>query len=172
MPEQPILHIARPGVDPSAFRRAMRKPASTVAILTASHAGVRAGVTITAACSLSDDPPSVLACLHAHSAALAVVRAAGHFALNVLSESQTDLADTFAGRAGLHGEARFRDGDWAVMETGAPASRHAACIFDCDLREELPSPTHAILIGQVRGLWEPSPADPLLYRDGRYRRLG
>ncbi|WP_339114771.1 flavin reductase family protein [Thioclava sp. GXIMD2076] len=157
--------------DQAQFRAAMRRPVSTVAIVTAGARGERAGVTITAACSLSDSPPSVLICIHRDSAALETIRKSGHFALNFLSAKQTELANLFAGRSALRGDARFSDEDWELLESGAPVAKNALTVFDCILAEELPSPTHAILIGRVAGISASSEDPALLYSNGSYQAL-
>ena len=46
-------------LDPLTYRDAMSRLAGHVHIVTAAHAGVRRGVTITAACSVSDDPATL-----------------------------------------------------------------------------------------------------------------
>lgn len=151
--------------DAQAFRAAMSRPASTVAILTSGTGDQRVGVTITATCSLSDDPPSVLACLHRQSSALQVIRATGHFALNFLSAGQAELAGVFAGRTGLKGAARFESAGWGRMATGAPTHGGALCVFDCELAGEMDSPTHAVLMGRVRALAQHEGLQALVYSD-------
>jgi hypothetical protein len=51
-------------LDPLTYRDAMSRLAGHVHIVTAAHKGVRRGVTITAACSVSDDPATLLVCLN------------------------------------------------------------------------------------------------------------
>lgn len=164
----PLIQI---GPDAAEFRRAMRLPTSTVAILTAGAPGARVGVTITAACSLSDSPPSVLACLHGQSAALATVRALGAFGLSFLAHDQQDLAEVFAGRSGLKGEARFASGVWHSPAGRAPLLEGALAAFECDLLAELPSPTHAVLLGRVLGQTLQEASRALLYAQGRFAAL-
>ena len=52
------------------FRESMRRTASGVAILTTDGARGRAGVTVSTLCSLSMEPPSVIACVHRDNRAL------------------------------------------------------------------------------------------------------
>lgn len=55
-----------------------------------------AGMTASAVCSLSLDPPLILACADNHSRTLARIRTTGAFAVNVLREEQAYLAKRFA----------------------------------------------------------------------------
>lgn len=160
-----------PHVDPALFRTAMRRPASTVAVITAGTPGRRVGVTVTAVCSLSDTPPMVLSCLHRMSSALPTIREAGTFCINFLTEEQQDVAEVFAGRGQLAGEERFSIGRWGELVTGSPVLSEALASFDCALDQEQDSPTHAILLGRVLALSSPNVAPPLLYGEGNFGRL-
>ena len=95
------------GLDPVAYREAMSRYAGHVQIVTTEHEGVRRGVTITAACSVSDSPPTVLACLNNSNPSNAVLFEAGHFALKTLGAHHQDLANAFAGFGKLTSEESF-----------------------------------------------------------------
>lgn len=161
-------------VSPAEFRLAMRRPANAVAVVATGRQGARAGVTLTAVCSLSDDPPSVLACIYRQSAALEPIRRNGFFSVNFLGARDADLAATFAGRSGLQGEARFSAGDWRILATGAPVLASALAGFDCLLDREIDSPTHAVLFGRVAAVWmrpetnQPPQGRGLVYSEGGF----
>ena len=72
--------------------------AGHVHIVTAAHAGVRRGVTITAACSVSDDPATLLVCLNGANPRNDIFTESGNFALNLLGADQMDLAHVFSGQ--------------------------------------------------------------------------
>lgn len=69
----------------------MRNQAAAVTIVAAGRLGMRAGLTVTSVCSLSDDPPTVLACIGCHSLAHDVIAASNCFSINILSNDQTDV---------------------------------------------------------------------------------
>ncbi len=70
------------------FRAGMRKLAGGVTIVTSiDQEGRRCGLTATAVCSLSTEPPSLVACVNRTSSVAAVVEASGVFAVNVLAMS-------------------------------------------------------------------------------------
>ncbi|MCA0921293.1 flavin reductase family protein [Pseudooceanicola nanhaiensis] len=160
--------LPHPSIDAQAFRSAMRRPASAVAIVTGGLPGDRAGVTVTAVCSLSDTPPMVLACVHRDSSALPILRAGGVFCVNFLSAAQTDVAGLFAGRGGLKGEDRFSAVDWVQRVSGAPVLAGALASFDCVLEQEIDSATHAILVGRVVAIDAGTDPAPLVYNDGAF----
>lgn len=159
-------------LEPSLYRDAMSRYAGHVQIVTTAHEGERRGVTITAACSVSDGPPTVLACLNASNANNDIFRRAGRFALNSLSADQIELANAFSGRdPTLSSADRFAHGDWRELVTGAPVLADALAAFDCRLIEIKVVATHMILIGEVAGLSFGPQKPALLYMDRGYRAL-
>ncbi len=51
-------------VDPEQFKTGMRSLAGAVNIITSAHASHRYGMTATAVCSVSADPPTLLVCIN------------------------------------------------------------------------------------------------------------
>src|SRR3954454_22877191 len=80
----------------TAFRQVISNFMSGVVVITASHDDVRYGMTVSAVCSLSLDPPMLLVCLNSASATQEAVRKSSRFAVNILAEHQGELADRFA----------------------------------------------------------------------------
>lgn len=154
--------------DAAAFRGAMRLVPGAVAVIATGAAGARSGMTATAVCSLSDAPPMLLACVNASASSHPVIRARGHFSVNLLAEEQAAIAARFAGAGGAKGEDRFQLGDWTVLDTGAPVLRDAMAAFDCDLVAEHVHATHSIFVGAVRGIAARAAAPPLLYLAGGF----
>ena len=160
-------------MDPDAYRELMRHQAGAVTVIAAGsqqHGG-RAGLTATAVASLSDTPPTILACvqrrLHAHS----VIEDLGVFSVNILNSDQQDIAEKFAGKTGLQGEGRFSDPFWDVSVTGAPVLSGALACLDCRLLECHRFATHSIFIGSVVAGRFQRNAKPLLYYRGDYWHL-
>ena len=155
---------------PDAFRAAMRTPASSVVIVATGAEGTRAGCTVTAICSLSDSPPSLLVCLNRRTSALAEILANGRFSANYLGDTQSALADVFAGRTGRRGEARFGP-EWVQAETGVPVLKNAAASFECALVQTQRFGSHDILIGRVDACRSLTEHQPLIYAQGSYGRV-
>jgi flavin reductase len=158
-------------IPPEDFRTAMRNQVSTVSIIACGSVGFRSGLTVTAACSLSDNPAMVSVCINRSSQAHHAIREAGCFSLNLLCAGQVRLADTFSGRTGLSGEARFIEGIWCNLSTGAPVLDGALANFDCILQSDHEFPSHSIFAGVVEAARVDPDGSPLLYARGRYLTL-
>lgn len=157
-------------IDADAFRFAMRQAATAVGILATDGKAGRAGVTVSALCSMSADPPSVLCCIHRDSRALPALVGNGVFSANFLAADQSGIADVFAGLVPEHRENRFAIGDWHEVSTGAPVLGGTSCSFDCEVDAIHEYGTHRIVIGRVKAL-EVSGGEPLVYSNQGYRKL-
>ena len=153
------------------FRLAMREFASGVAIVTCASGKERAGCTATALASLSLTPPSLVICLERSSSTLAVLTQAGAFAVNILSAQHAALASRFAGRDAVEGEARFEEGDWSALKTGAPALVDALASLDCRVEGIVERHTHAIVIGDVQAVRVGGKRSGLLHWRSRFETL-
>lgn len=149
------------------FRNAMRLSANSVAIVTTLRGHAPVGMTVTSWCSLSIDPPSLLVCLNVSSQTAAAILESGFFCVNLLSESQQHLANTFAGRS--LGE-RFGTAAWRECETGAPVLDGALASFECTLTDALRPTSHHIYVGEV-GMVHRGAGRPLLYCERDYGRI-
>jgi flavin reductase (DIM6/NTAB) family NADH-FMN oxidoreductase RutF len=152
------------------FKQGMRRVSGAVTVVTTrGEGGERRGVTATAVCSLSVDPPLVVACINRGSSVGQMAPASGVFCVNVLSLAQQNIAETFAGRTGLVGENRFAVGAWGERDSGAPVLERALASFDCRLARCVEFATHVMLIGEVGcTLVGADDADALIYVDGAF----
>lgn len=150
----------------------MRRLAGGVTIVTARWGELRAGLTATSVCSLTAEPPRLLACIHRDADAHELIEQSGRFAINVLTSAQQELADHFGGRDTSHGPSRFAVGRWGPGITGVPLLLDAAANFECRLVEALAASTHSIFIGEVEAVQVHAGAMGLVYHDRAYHRLG
>jgi flavin reductase len=125
---------------------------------------------VSAMCSVSADPPLLLACLHGRSPANAAIAANGVFCVNVLATRHDHVADTFAGRP-CAGKDRwdFSCGYWGVAPSGAPRIVDAIASFGCEVDRVIPAGTHLVYIGRVRVV-QATPGTPLIYAARSYWR--
>lgn len=163
--------LSAPGIDPKLYRDAMARYAGHVQIVTTAHEGVRRGVTITAACSVSDSPAMVLVCLNRHNASNDIFAESGVFALNTLAAHHKGLADAFAGFAKLPAEDRFAMGEWDELVTGAPTLKDSIATYDCRIVDTKAVSTHNIFFGEVVGLRLGSKDQSLVYMDRSYHAI-
>lgn len=156
------------------FRRSLSHLAKGVTVVTARRPdGTPSGLTATAVCSVSLDPPLILVCVERDTRTHGVVGAAGSYAVNLLREDQAELARLFSTDA----DQKFLEVDWRPGETGAPVLLTAVAHVECAVVKTVPAGDHTIFIGEVREAevqetpaGEPAPG-PLLHYRAAYRTL-
>lgn len=150
------------------FRKAMRSFPGAVSIITTHDCGQPAGMTVTATCSLTADPPMVLACINRSASSHQPVQRAGRFTVNVLSAADAAIAKHFSV---ARMSERFQLGHWISLPSGGLALGSACTTFDCRLVTDIPFSTHSIFIGAVEHVIVRAERAPLVYVDGRYGRV-
>jgi flavin reductase (DIM6/NTAB) family NADH-FMN oxidoreductase RutF len=156
-------------VDGQQFRLGMRTLAGAVNIITSMNAGHRYGMTATAVCSATAEPPTVLACINKLATTHDAVAKSKVFCVNVLRAEDWELSTAFSG--GQTGEARFKTGNWTRLTTGSPVLVDALVSFDCRVVKKLVHGTHSIFLGEVEQILIGKKGKPLLYSDGQYAKL-
>jgi len=162
-----------PLVSADEHRRGMRHLAASVSIVTAQVGDQRAGLTATAVCSVTADPPRLVVFINKSVAANALIRESGAVCVNVLSGAQTPVAKAFAGMIdGVRGDARFDYGRWDAMVTGAPALGEALINFDCRVVKVFDESTHHAFVADVLATRVGDGGDALVYLNGAFRGVG
>lgn len=162
---------SKDSVERAAFIKAMRCAASGVTVVTTDGKLGRAGLTISAMCSLSADPPAVLVCINRCSHVLGVIHGNGRFCVNLLGQEQRDVAEVFAGRVEALRHDRFACSDWETGPTGSPMLMRALAALDCELSSHSTHGSHDILIGRVKAI-RVQQQEPLIYLDRAYHEIG
>lgn len=158
-------------IDRAAFREAMSRMPAAVHLVTTDGPAGRRGVTVSSACSVSDDPATLLVCLNVSSPTNDRFEANGNFAVNLLPGRNEPLARAFAGEGALGPDERFAMGRWTTAETGAPILLDALAGFDCRLIDAKIIATHRVLIGEVVAMHIGASEPALLYFDRAFHRL-
>jgi flavin reductase len=151
------------------FKLGMRLLAGAVSIITSAHGGRRYGMTATAVCSVTADPPTVLVCINKLATTHGILAKSKVFCVNVLRAEDWELSSTFSGATS--GEGRFKSRDWTRLATGAPVLIDALVSFDCRVVKKVTHGTHGIFLGQVEQVLVGKPGKPLLYSEGQYAKL-
>jgi len=154
-------------MDRTAFIEAMRGVANSVAVVTTDGVAGRHGATVSAFCSVSADPPTVLVCLKSTSHISELVRENECFKINVLPDSATHIANRFAGVDDSRIADRFEGID---ICNSRPPSIAGATTFECELDQCVPSGSHQIVIGRVTAVANQT-RQPLTYLDGAYHQV-
>src|SRR3546814_11898797 len=107
-----------------AFKQAMRRLAATVTMVATGQAPHRSGLTATAVCSLTANPPQVIACLNASSSTCAHIRETGVFSVNILPNRHQAISECFSGTGHFVVAQRFKTVYWIHAPPGLPFSEH------------------------------------------------
>ena len=158
MSARPDASAGSAPLDAAAFRDAMSRVAGAVHVVTTRGPQGRAGFTATAVTAVSDHPPTLLVCANAASD-------------STLAWDDEPVASLFAGRTELRGDARFDEGRWTGLATGAPALESALVAFDCRLLSAEVVGTHHVAIGEVVDVRVGRHARALVYRERAFHSL-
>ena len=154
------------GVTTDAFKGALANLAGGVVLVTTSAEGGEAsGMTATAVCSVSVEPPLVMVCMNHATATHRAVHASGVFALNFLAAGAETLARRFASNR----PDKFQGLRTTAGTTGAPIIDVALAHCDCTVEQAVTAGDHTIFIGRVvEAHFETDNDLPLLYFRGDY----
>jgi len=153
-------------IDSDTFRSVLGRFASGVTIVTTrDDKGGDHGMTVSAFCSVSLDPPLVLICADKKSNTLPLIREGGVFAINVLARDQQELSNRFAVKKDE--DKRFDGLEFDRGRTGAPLLRGVAVNIDCRVVAEHDAGDHVIFLGEVQEV-RSFDREPLLHFRGGY----
>lgn len=160
--------MTSPPIDSQALRQVLGRFATGVTIVTClDEQGERLGLTANSFNALSLDPPLILWSLRQASLSLPAFRAATHFAVNILAESQVELSRRFASRV----PDKFAEGAWSDGAGGVPVLSGAAAVLECETAQIHDAGDHVLFIGRVLRLADLA-TPPLLFHGGHYHMLG
>ena len=160
------------GIDSDAFRRVMGHFVTGVTVVSAFDGTQPFGITVNALSSVSLDPPLVMIALDRRRFLTPIVRAAGRYAVNILSEEQQAMSDCFAGAPVQPGRDAFCGASWHPGDAGLPLIDGAIATLECTVVETFSAGDHDLFIGRVDTLaCETSHPMPLLYYRRRYLRI-
>nr|WP_321980495.1 flavin reductase family protein [uncultured Cohaesibacter sp.] len=170
--ENTVHHVALPdteyseGISSTEFRGAMAALAASVCVVTAGKDQARQGRTVTAAFSLSIDPPTILVSIDADASLAHIMRAEKEFSFAQLSEKQQATADAFAGKEVP--EKRFDHGNWSQWSSGMPCLFDAVAAFDCEVTAEVELSGHRLFAGRIRSMILDNSQPPLIWHKRHY----
>jgi flavin reductase (DIM6/NTAB) family NADH-FMN oxidoreductase RutF len=134
---------------PQLFREIMACFPTGVAIVTAHEAGDRPrGLTLSAFCPVSLDPPLVLVCIDKSSNTLPALQQSGGFTVNFLAGGREHLAVLYASKS----EEKFDEIAWQrpeLPEGGPILHQDTAAYAVCITRQAIEAGDHWVFIGEV-----------------------
>jgi flavin reductase ActVB len=146
------------------FRDALSRFSSGVTVVSTKDAAGRLhGITVSAFCSVSLDPPMVLICIEKTTVSHYAFEESGVFVVNILDKSQSAASEKFAAP---HID-KFDDIEFYLSSEGVPVLKDALASLECRLTFSYHGGDHSIFVGQVENLTV-GDGEPLLYFRGNY----
>lgn len=152
------------------FREAMRRLAASVVMVTTWMDGQPWGLTVSACCSVSVTPPSLLVSVGSYTATADVIRSEHRFGVSILGQEQADVARFGARPRQPKFVSQFCDPD-AAERSVTPVVRGAVAHVDCHCTQELVAADHLLFIGEVERVVLHPEDRPLIYYASDFHRV-
>ena len=150
------------------FRDALSHFASGITVVsTKDTAGKLHGITVSAFCSVSLDPPLILVCIEKMTGSHQALLNSKAFVVNILSEDQSHISEHFASIV----PDKFYGIDFETGTSGLPVLKGIAVSLECSTRAAHDAGDHTIFVGEVENIKIRS-GNPLIHSLGEYRTLG
>jgi flavin reductase (DIM6/NTAB) family NADH-FMN oxidoreductase RutF len=154
-------------VTPDEFRSVLGRFPSGVTIVTTKNGnGADEGMTVSAFCSLSLNPPLVLICIEKNASAYQALTASSGFVVNILAASQEQIARRFA----IVDIDRFEGVGYSRSQDGFAILDDVLGVIECATFAMHDAGDHTIIVGEVEAARAQS-GTPLLYYRGGYAQL-
>jgi len=148
------------------FRHAMRRLATTIALITSGEGENWTGMAATAVMSVCAEPPTLLTAVNRTASIHPVMTASSHFCVNLLAERHKDLVGIFSGQK--KGLARFETGGWVAGDHGIPILPDALASLMCRTTARIDVATHTLFVGEVESVVNHDEINPLVWVDGAF----
>lgn len=152
--------------DKEVFKNVIGHFTSGVTVITARHDSTDYGMTASAVTSLSMDPPMLLVCVNERNPTGQAISKSGSLAVNILDESQADLAEQFA----RPDTDKFAGVERSYGRLGEPVLGGALAYLECHVDEEVKGGTHLVFLSKVKNAVA-SEGSPLTYFRGTFGRF-
>jgi len=149
------------------FRTALGRFASGVTVVTTiDKEGRWHGITVSAFCSVSLEPPLILICIDKTTGSHPAFEIDGAFVVNVLGEDQANLSNHFASIIAD----KFDGIEYTKTADGIPILENALVNLECRLVYAHEGGDHTIFVGRIEKS-KVADGNPLVYFYGNYRKL-
>ncbi|MFJ7747483.1 flavin reductase family protein [Peribacillus sp. NPDC097295] len=145
------------------FRPIISNFATGVSIITVRHNKKDYGLTASAVCSVSLDPPMLLICVNQNTGTQKAIMEAGSFNVHILGKQQGELALKFS-KANTD---KFEDLVYSYSDLGNPLFPNVVAQIECQLYKEMTGGTHSVFLGKVHSA-KAITENPLLYLKGQF----
>ena len=149
------------------FRNALSRFASGITVVSAISADGRLhGITVSAFCSVSLDPPLILVCIEKTTGSYQALKDSKKFVVNILSEGQSDISAHFASEI----PDKFDLMDFETGNNGLPVLKDVAVSLECRMTAAHDAGDHTIFVGEVDDV-KVNDVRPLVYLHSEYRHV-
>ncbi|GIH91450.1 flavin reductase family protein [Planobispora siamensis] len=156
--------------DRDSYRRAMGRFATGVAVVTTRRDDADYAMTINSLASVSLDPLLALFCVEKIARFHDAVLSAGIWGVSILPDSAEEVSRFFAHRGRpLTGQLDAHPHHHGRL--GVALFDDALATLECRTAAVHDGGDHSIVVGEVVAVATPADGSPLLYHEGRYRRL-
>jgi flavin reductase (DIM6/NTAB) family NADH-FMN oxidoreductase RutF len=146
---EPTLDPTTSSVDDLGLREVLASfPAGVVVVTAVDGDGTPRGLTVSAFCSVSAEPPLVLVCVDKGSNTLPAIHHSGGFTVNILAGGREDVARAFASKQ----EDKFLGLNCrppGPAKGGPILSDHVAAYLVCDVQQAVEAGDHWVFIAEV-----------------------
>ncbi len=154
-------------INKNEFRAALGRFASGVTVVTTRDADGRLhGITVSAFCSVSLEPPLVLVCIEKSAGSHHAFQAEKAFVVNLLNENQQHISDRFAS----HISDKFAGVSYHSGIEDLPVLDDALANLECVLKYAYEAGDHTIFVGEIENA-RVADGEPLLYFHSKYRKV-
>ncbi|PQQ31427.1 flavin reductase [Photorhabdus luminescens] len=157
-------------IDVNEFRNGMSMLGGAVSVVTTTHEQIKYGMTVSAVCSVTDSPPSLLVCINQNAWSHNYFTSSGILCVNVLSSAHKTLSRHFADKRISMAE-RFNTHSWSILNTGAPALDDALVNFDCKISAINQCGSHSVFFTEIKAIRIGDSKTALMYFDRNYHDL-
>lgn len=147
------------------YRHVLSHFATGVTVITSSYRGQPVGFTVNSFCSVSLEPMLISFCASNSSGTWPLIKAAGSFCVNILSENQREVCATFTRKGAAD---RFLQTSYRLSASGLPVINGILAWIECSIETVLPAGDHVIVLGQVHNLERVTDGNPLVWSKGKF----
>ena len=149
------------------FRSALsRFPSGVTVVTTRDTEGRFHGITVSAFCSLSLEPPRVLICIEKTTGSHEALAESKAFVVNMLSAKQQKVSERFASLI----ENKFEGTDFEIGLDGIPVILGCIANLECRVTNSYDGGDHSIFVGEVEKA-SVHDGDPIVYFRSDYRAI-
>lgn len=152
-----------------ALKQAFREHPAGVGVITAATPDGPVGLTVSSVASVAVDPPALSFSVTRATGSAGGVLHADSFIVHLLDARHADIAQSFA----VSGAARFTaEQGWRTLETGEPYLPNTRAALRCRALHTIEVGSSVIVVAGVLDALFADSADPMVYIDRGFHRVG